>query len=107
MEQIGVCRQEGCKEMAMNYEILFARAQNQLSDAKISARGGIFDINQSVVLPRLADSLPNTNTPSRVSERFIKQISFHAEPTFLPILKVASHVSSCGPMNGAESVFAT
>jgi hypothetical protein len=72
----------------MNYEILFARAQNQLSVAKISPNGGIFDINRSILLPKLADSLPNTNTPSRVSERFIKQISSHTEPTFFTALKV-------------------
>ena len=67
--------------MVMSYEILFAREKNQLSAVTIPARPGISDINRVTFFTRLADFLFNTNIPLRASERFFKQISFHAKFT--------------------------
>jgi hypothetical protein len=39
----------------------------------------------------LADSLFNSNTPSRVSECFFKQISFHAKFTSVAVLGYSDH----------------
>ncbi len=82
MGWIGILRQESHKEMAMNYEILFVRAQNQLRVAGISLSGGTVDIKGSIFSLQSAGSLLNTNISSRISERFFKQISFHAKFTF-------------------------
>jgi hypothetical protein len=76
--------------MAMNYEIPFARAQNQLHVAKISSSGGKVGKKRSIFLPQLADSLLNTNISSRISERSFKQISFHAKFTFSTIFEAAT-----------------
>ena len=57
-------RQESLKEMAVSYEILFARAQNQLLVAKISCNRGIFGIKKFTFFSQLADLMLNPNTPS-------------------------------------------
>jgi len=59
----------------------FRPSKNQLSAVKIPAKPGISDIKRAILFPGLADFLFNTNTPSRASERFFKQISFHAKFT--------------------------
>jgi hypothetical protein len=82
LERPWVTRQESCKEMVVNYEILFARAQNQLHSAKISSKNGNLGTKSFICSPYFADFLLKTNTPSRISERFFKQISFHAKFTF-------------------------
>jgi hypothetical protein len=76
--------------MAMNYEIPFARAQNQLHAAKISSEGDKIGKKRSIFWPYLADSLLNTNISSRISERFFKQISFHAKFTFSTMFEAAT-----------------
>jgi hypothetical protein len=44
----GIFRQESSKEMAENYEILFARAQNQLPGAKITRNSGILSVDRFI-----------------------------------------------------------
>ena len=83
--------------MAMSYEIPFARAQNQLSDAKIAINGGNFDMQGLILLSQLAGFLSNSNTPSRVSECFFKQISFHAKSTSVAGLEGMAKIYSPGP----------
>ena len=51
MGRIGIRRQESHKEMAMNYEIPFARAQNQLHAAKISSGGDKIGKKRSIFRP--------------------------------------------------------
>jgi len=68
--------------MVVSYEILFTRAQNQLPGAKISSKYDNLGIKRFIFPLKLADFMLKTNTPSRISERFIKQISFHAKYTF-------------------------
>jgi hypothetical protein len=65
----------------VSYEILFTRAQNQLHGAKISSKYGNLGIERLICPFKLADFMLKTNTPSRISERFYKQISFHAKST--------------------------
>jgi hypothetical protein len=67
--------------MVVSYEILFTRAQNQLHGAKISSKYGNLVIKRLICPLKLADFMLKTNTPSRISERFFKQISFHAKYT--------------------------
>ena len=67
--------------MVVSYEILFTRAQNQLHGAKISFKCGNLGINRFIFNLKLADFMLKTNTPSRISERFFKQIPFHAKYT--------------------------
>lgn len=67
--------------MVVSYEILFTRAQNQLHGAKISSKYGNLGIKRFICPLKLADFMLKTNTPSRISERFFKQISFHAKYT--------------------------
>jgi len=50
--------------MAVSYEILFARAQNQLLVAKISCNDGIFGVMKFTFFSQLADLMLNPNTPS-------------------------------------------
>jgi hypothetical protein len=106
MEQIAGLPVGKPKEVAMNYEIPFARVQNQLSDAKIATKGGNFSIKGLILFSQLADLLSNSNTPSRVSECFFKQISFHAKFTSVAGLKGRNQISSSWPATGARSVFA-
>jgi hypothetical protein len=40
LERLWAPRQESCKEMVVSYEILLARAKNQLLSAKISSKCG-------------------------------------------------------------------
>jgi len=54
-------RQKSSKEMTMNYEVLFAGAQNQLHVAKI-----VYSRNITVI--KSADFMLNTGTPSLVSK---------------------------------------
>ena len=42
---------------------------------------GILGIKRSDLFFQLTDSVPNANTPSRISECFFKLISFHAKIT--------------------------
>ena len=77
-----ICRQKNYKEMNVSYEILFAGAQSQLFVAKLSRDWGTLGIKKFIFFSQLADFLLNINTPSRASERFFKQISFHARFTF-------------------------
>jgi hypothetical protein len=90
----------------MNYEIPFAPSRNQLSDAKFSSNGGIFDMHRLILFSQLADLLLNSNTPSRVSERFFKQISFHAKFTSVAGSEGHAPISSSWPTTGIKSVFA-
>jgi hypothetical protein len=69
------------QRMIVSYEIPFTQAQNQLHGAKISSKYGNLGIKIFVCLLKLADFMLKTNTPSRISERFFKQISFHAKHT--------------------------
>ena len=58
--------------MAVNYEILFTRAYNQLPIAKILSNCGVLGTNKFIffTLPtRLADYMLNTDTSSLVSKR--------------------------------------
>jgi len=92
----------------VNNEIRFTQAQYQLVTAENRRNRGSFDIERSFPILPLADSVPNINTPSRVSERFFKQISFHAKLTFVAQLAAQDHFSShARPSTGAEGVFAT
>ena len=68
--------------MVVSYEILFTRAQNQLHGAEISSKNGNLGVKRFICPQEFADFMPKTNTPSRISERFFKQISFHAKYTF-------------------------
>ena len=52
-------RQKSSKEMSMNYEVLFAGAQNQLHVAKIS---------RNITVVKSIDFMLNTGTPSLVSK---------------------------------------
>ena len=88
----------------MSYEILFAREKNQLSAVTIPARPGISDINRVTFFTLLADFLFNTNIPLRASERFFKQISFHAKFTFV-IGSGCPESLLLRPFAGVESVF--
>lgn len=81
MERSWVFRQESYKEMVMIYEIPFAQAQNQLFGAEITSIHGNLGINRLIRPLKLADFMLKTNTPSRISEYFLKQISFHAKST--------------------------
>ena len=81
--------------MVVSYEILFTRAQNQHPGAKIYFKYDNLGIKRFLCTPKLADFMLKTNTPSRISERFFKQISFHAKYTFshqinFPELKMSS-----------------
>jgi len=67
--------------MVVSYEICFVRAQNQLHGAKMSSKYGNLDVNRFICSLKLANFVLKTNTPSRISERFFKQISFHAKFT--------------------------
>lgn len=78
----------------MNSEIPFARAQNQLFAAKIAIKEGNFNMHVLILFSLLADLLPNSNTPSRVSECFFKQISFHAKFTSFVEPRCPEQVSS-------------
>jgi len=69
------------KEMIVCYEIRIGRAQNQLHGADISSKNDNLGIKRSIFPLKLADFMLKTNTPSRISERFFKQISFHAKFT--------------------------
>lgn len=82
MERLWACRQESRKEMVVCYEIRFTRAQNQLHGAKISSKYDNLDVKSRNCPLKLADFMLKTNTPSRISERFFKQISFHAKFAF-------------------------
>jgi len=106
MEQIAGLPAGKPKEVAMNYEIPFARVQNQLSDAKIATKGGNFNMQGLILFSQLADLLPNSNTPSRVIECFFKQISFHAKFTSAAGPKDRGQVSCSWPTTGVKSVFA-
>jgi hypothetical protein len=68
--------------MVVSYEILFTRAQNQLHGAETSSKNDNLGIKRFICPLKLADFMLKTNTPSRISERFFKQISFHAKYTF-------------------------
>jgi hypothetical protein len=93
--------------MVVNDEIRLTQAHYQLFAAENCRDSGSFDIERSVPILPLADSVPNINTPSRVSERFFKQISFHAKLTFIAPLTAQNHVSLSRPLTSAEGVFAT
>jgi len=58
--------------MAVNYEILFTRAYNQLPIAKIPSNRGVLGTNKSIcftLFTGLADYMLNTDTSSLVSKR--------------------------------------
>jgi hypothetical protein len=58
--------------MAVNYEILFARAYNQLPMAKTLSNRGVFGTKKSIfftLFTRLADYVLNTDTSLLVSKR--------------------------------------
>jgi len=74
----------------MNYEIPFARAQNQLHAARISFGDETIGKKKSIFWPKQADLLLNTDISSRISERSFKQISFHAKFTFGYMFKAAT-----------------
>ena len=73
--------------MAVNNEILFTRARDQLMAATIYCDNGSFDMEKSVPIVLLADFVSNIITPSRASECSYTQISFHAKLTFSVLLK--------------------
>ena len=50
----------------------------------------------------MADISPKTNTPSRISERFFKQISFHAKFTFNTKLVVLNQFCRSKFITGAK-----
>lgn len=82
MERLWVYRQESRKDMVVSYEILFTRAQNQLHGAEISFKNDNLGIKRLTSPLKLTDFILKTNTPSRITERFFKTISFHAKYTF-------------------------
>jgi hypothetical protein len=65
----------------VSYEIITARAQNQLHGAKISSKCGNLGVKRFICPLKLAVFMLKTNAPSRISECFIKLISFHAKFT--------------------------
>ncbi len=69
--------------MVVSYEILFTRAQNQLHGAEISSKIDNLGIKRFICPLKFTDFILKTNTPSRITERFFKQISFHAKFTFI------------------------
>jgi hypothetical protein len=81
LERLWAIRQESHKEMTVSYEILTARAQNQLHGAKMSSKYGNLGIKRPVCPLKLAGFMLKTNAPSRISECSLKQISFHAKFT--------------------------
>jgi hypothetical protein len=85
------------KKWAVNNEIPFARAQNQLHAAKISFGGETIGKKRSVFWPQPADSLLDTIISSRISECSLKQISFHAKLTFSDLFTAAT---ICLPNHG-------
>lgn len=93
-----VFRQESSKEMAVNNEILFTRARDQLMAATINSDNDIFDLERFVPVLLLADFVSNMNTPSRVSEYPDMQISFHAKLTFSVGLKARNSPYLSGPL---------
>jgi len=93
--------------MVVSYEILFTRAQNQLHGAKISSKYDNLGIKRFIFLLKLADFMLKTNTPSRISERFIKQISFHAKFTFYAKKDILNQFSHSDFIPALKSVFAT
>ena len=75
--------------MAVNYEILFARAYNQLPIAKTLSNRGVFGTNKSIFFTlstRLADYMLNADNSSLVSKRPFSD-GFHF--TLNPLLSVA------------------
>lgn len=68
----GILRQESSKEMAVNYEILFAGAYNQLPIARTSSDRGFFSTNKSILFTLFtgsADYVLDTDTSLLVSNR--------------------------------------
>ena len=74
--------QESFKEMAVSNEIRFTKAQNQRLGAKISKNCDSSGNKKLFILTLLASFVFNTYTPLRISERFFKLISFHANLLF-------------------------
>ncbi len=93
--------------MVVSYEILFTRAQNQLPGAEISSKNDNLGVKRYICTLNFADFMPKTNTPSRISEHFFKQISFHAKFTFSPKNDILNKCCHSDFINGAKSVFAT
>ena len=56
----------------VSYEIITARAQNQLHGAKISSKYGNLGVKRLICPLKLAGFMLKTNAPSRISECFIK-----------------------------------
>jgi hypothetical protein len=65
-------------------EIPFARAQYQLLAAKTPCNSDFFGIKKTAFFLQFADSMLNIQTPSQISERFFKQVSFHTKFTLAP-----------------------
>ena len=92
--------------MAVNNEILFIQAWDQLNAAMICCDNGSLEIERLVPILLLADFVSNINTPSRVSECFFTQISFHVKLTFSVLSKTRKHLFFQA-VNTAEAVFVT
>jgi len=59
--------------MAVNYEILFAKAQNQLSDDKIACDCAFFGNDKSIFITKLVDFMFGTSIILWVISRFFQK----------------------------------
>jgi len=67
----GIFRQESSKEVDVNYEILFARACNQLRMAKITRNCGIPGVDRLIFTTKLADFMLNILLPHWEANTFV------------------------------------
>ena len=82
-----IFRQKSYKEMVVNYEILFAKTQNQLHKPEIACKCVELGIDRFILITKLADITLSSSIFALVNEHFLKRFRFTLNSLFFRHIK--------------------